>query len=188
MRVDENNYIKELKRGNEDALNFIIDIYLPLVKGITYKVLSKYSDKQLMEECINDIFMAVWNNSKKFNGEKNNFKSWIAKISKFKAIDYYRKISKKVEVPSYDIDLGYKIHVEDDILNSENKKEIINLINTLDNLDRDIFIMKYFMGMSVRSICKEKGITESAINNRVYRCKRKLKEKAPLYLKLKEEL
>ena len=94
MRVDENNYIKELKRGNEDALNFIIDIYLPLVKGITYKVLSKYSDKQLMEECINDIFMAVWNNSKKFDGEKNNFKSWIAKISKSKAIDYYRKISK----------------------------------------------------------------------------------------------
>lgn len=182
MRVNENNYIKELKRGNENALNYVIDMYLPLVKGITYKVLSKYSDKQLMEECINDIFMAVWNNSKKFDGEKNNFKSWIAKISKFKAIDYYRKISKNIELPSYDIDLGSKVHVEEEILKSENKKELTNLINTLEPIDRDIFIMKYFMGMSVNSICKEKGLTESAINNRVYRCKKKLKEKAPYIL------
>lgn len=180
MRVNENNYIKELKRGNENALNYVIDMYLPLVKGITYKVLSKYSDKQLIEECINDIFMAVWNNSKKFDEEKNNFRSWIAKISKFKAIDYYRKISKNIELPSYDIDLGSKAHVEEEILKSENKKELTKLINTLEPIDRDIFIMKYFMGMSVSDICKEKGLTESAINNR-----EEIKRKSPSIFKIK---
>ncbi len=38
MGCNETNYIKRLKKKKQDC--FIVDIYLPLVKGVTYKVLS----------------------------------------------------------------------------------------------------------------------------------------------------
>ena len=37
MKSTEKNFIKRLKRHEEDALEYIVEQYLPLVKGITQK-------------------------------------------------------------------------------------------------------------------------------------------------------
>ena len=100
MACNENNYIYRLKRGKEDALEYIVDKYLSLVKGVTYKVLSPLRNEYLIEECINDIFLSVWINRSKFTGKSDEFRKWIAAISKYKAIDYYRKEIKKLEISS----------------------------------------------------------------------------------------
>ena len=39
MKIDESNFIRELKYRNEDALDYLIESYGPLVKGITTKIL-----------------------------------------------------------------------------------------------------------------------------------------------------
>ena len=90
MKCNETNYIQRLKNHKDDALEYIVDKYIPLVKGIAYKVLSPLKNEWIIEECINDVFLSVWNNSDKFNGNNDDFKKWIFKIAKFKAIDYYR--------------------------------------------------------------------------------------------------
>lgn len=176
MKVNGENYIEELQKGNEDALNFIVDMYLPMVKGITYKVLGKIKDLGAIDECVNDIFISIWNNSSKFKGDNENFKSWIYKISKFKAIDYYRKLDKINYNICEDIHLGVVNGIEEDILLLERRNELIKLINKLDDLDRDIFLMKFYLGFDNGSIAKEKGITKAAVENRIYRGKKRLKE------------
>ena len=57
MWTREDNYIKRLKKGKEDALEFIVDKYLPLVKGITYKVLFTVGNEGDIEQGINDVFI-----------------------------------------------------------------------------------------------------------------------------------
>lgn len=69
MKVNEENYIKELQKGRESALNFILDKYLPLVKGVSLKVLGTFKDDGLVEECINDVFLSIWKNAKSFRGD-----------------------------------------------------------------------------------------------------------------------
>ena len=91
MKCNETNYIQRLKNHKDDALEYIVDKYIPLVKGIAYKVLSPLKNEWIIEECINDVFLSVWNNSDKFSGNSDDFKKWICKITKFKAIGYYRK-------------------------------------------------------------------------------------------------
>ena len=103
MRVNNSNYLKRLKNKKEDALEFIVDKYLPLVKGVTFKVLYSVGNNEVMEECINDIFLSIWNNSHKFNGDDDDFRKWICAIAKFKAIDYYRKLNKNLEIAIGDI-------------------------------------------------------------------------------------
>ena len=56
MKSNEKNFIKRLQRQKEDALEFVVDTYLPLIKGITHKVLLPIQNDGLIEECINDIF------------------------------------------------------------------------------------------------------------------------------------
>lgn len=177
MQCNENNYIQRLKKGKEDALDYIVDNYLPLVKGTVLKILTQFKDDGLVEECINDVFISIWNNANKFHGDNTDFKKWIYSVSKFKAIDYYRsKVRKGMDILET-IELIDRDCVEDRLIQSENRKEIINLINELDSVDRNIFILKFFLGYTSEDIALKLGITKAAVDNRIYRGKRKLKEK-----------
>nr|WP_232019952.1 sigma factor [Ureibacillus thermosphaericus] len=49
---------------------------------------------------MNDVFLAVSQNSDKFRGSEEELKKWIGTIAKYKAIDIYRK-QKKMEVVSH---------------------------------------------------------------------------------------
>lgn len=177
MWTREDNYIKRLKKGKEDALEFIVDKYLPLVKGITYKVLFNIGNESDIEECINDVFIAVWNNSNKFIGNDSDFKRWIGTIAKFKAIDYYRKLSKSKEIAlELPLDKKDSADVEEEILLSEYRQEILKLIDNLDEPDREIIILKFYLGIKSEDIGKRLGLTKASVDNRIYRAKRKLRE------------
>ncbi|WP_066390737.1 sigma-70 family RNA polymerase sigma factor [Neobacillus mesonae] len=185
MKCNDTNFIKRLQRQDEDALDYIVDQYLPLIKGVTCKVLSPLHNTGIIEECINDIFLSIWNNSKKFNGEANDFKKWVCAIAKFKAIDYYRQASKRLEIASNEMDLNPDQSVEDELIMLEDRTEIIKLINQLEPVEREIFIMKFFLGLKTEDISVKLGMTKAAIDNRIYRGKKKLSQKA-VNLKLGE--
>ncbi|AJS58366.1 sigma-70 family RNA polymerase sigma factor [Paenibacillus sp. IHBB 10380] len=178
MKSNDTNFIRRLQRQEEDALEFIVDKYLPLIKGVTYKILAPLNNNGVMEECINDVFLSIWNNSKKFNGDSNDFKKWICAIAKFKSIDYYRKASKKVEFTSDYIDLNTGKSAEDELMMLEDRTELITLINQLEPVERDIFIMKFFLGLNTEEISTKLGMTKAAIDNRIYRGKKKLNKNA----------
>lgn len=177
MVCNETNYIQRLKKGKEDSLEFIVDKYLPLVKGVTYKVLSPFRNEGIIEECVNDIFLSIWNNCDKFTGDNNDFKKWICAITKFKAIDYYRKEVKKIEVPLDEINIVSKNQLEDEIIAMEDREELIKLINLLEPMDREIFIMKFFLGVKSQDIATKFGVTKASIDNKISRVKKKLKNK-----------
>lgn len=180
MKSNEKNYIKRLKNKKEDALEFVVDMYLPLIKSAVYKVLSSLKKDGLIEECINDVFLSIWNNSEKFTGQEEDFKKWIYKIAKYKAIDYYRKESSKTTEEINQNLCASTDSVEQDIINKENRKEVMKLINTLEETDRKIFIMKFFLGDKSEVIAEKLNLTRSAIDNRVYRAKKKLYKSADI--------
>lgn len=177
MKCNNKNYISRLKKGKEDALEFIVDLYLPIVKGVTYKILYNLNNEGIIDECINDIFLSVWNNIDKFKGEEENFKKWICAIAKFKAIDYYRKEIKKAETIFECDRLVDKNLVEDELIQTEDKEEIMKVINSLEPMDRDIFIMRFFLGMRAEEVALKLGITKASVDNRVSRGRKKLKFK-----------
>lgn len=177
MSVNNSNYIKRLKDKKEDALEFIVDKYLPLVKGVTYKVLASAGKQDVIEECINDILLSIWNNCDKFSGEEKDFKKWICAIAKFKAIDYYRKLNKVVEIAVDNIAHEESSSAEDEAILNEDRAQLVNLLNTLDDIDKEIFIMKFFLGAKSEDIAKRFGVTKASIDNRIYRGKKKLRER-----------
>ncbi|MFJ8063672.1 sigma-70 family RNA polymerase sigma factor [Psychrobacillus sp. NPDC096426] len=177
MKSNEKNFIKRLKSEKEDAIEYIVDVYLPLIKGISYKILTPI-DNGLIEECINDIFLSIWKNAKYFNGDVDNFKSWICTIAKFKAIDYYRKALKNNEVDVGYLEIPDKYSVEEEIIQLENKDEVIHLLQELEPIDQKIIFMKYFLDLKSDEIADQLGMTKSSIDNRIYRGKKKLNKQA----------
>ena len=178
MKTNGTNFVRRLQMGKEDALEYIVDEYLPLVKGISYKILGPLSNEGLLEECINDIFLSIWNNAGKFKGDAIQFKSWVAAISKFKAIDYYRKAVKIKETGMDSLEFPVRHTVEVEIIQAENEKELMDLIHTLKPVDQKIVIMRFFLGMHSSEIAESLGLSKSAVDSRIFRARKKLSEKA----------
>ncbi|MFJ7667526.1 sigma-70 family RNA polymerase sigma factor [Lysinibacillus sp. NPDC097195] len=182
MKSNATNFIKRLQSGKEDALEYIVDNYLALIKGISYKVLSPFNNAGMVDECVNDIFLSIWHHAKDFNGDSAKFKSWICSIAKYKAIDYYRKAAKNLEVSSDCLEPAPSNSAEKDLLQNENRSELMQLIGRLEPIDQQIFIRKFFLGEHSEDIARTLGKTKASIDNRIYRCKKKLKIHATQFL------
>ncbi|KOS69240.1 RNA polymerase factor sigma-70 [Lysinibacillus contaminans] len=178
MKSNDRNFIKRLKRQEEDALEYVVDHYLPLVKGVVYKVLTPLQQESLLEECMNDVFLSIWENIDQFKGDAIDFRKWVCVIAKYKAIDYYRKAGKSMEVSSEHTGLLVEDSVEEALIQIENHEELLQLINRLDAMDREIFMMKFFLGVKTEDIAARFGLTRAAIDNRIYRGKKKLQQQA----------
>lgn len=94
MDINEENFIIQLRKRNEKALEYVINNYGWVIKSIVKKEM--YNLKNLQEECINDILLGVWNNINSFDEKRGEFKNWLGGITKFKCIDYKRRYLKDI--------------------------------------------------------------------------------------------
>lgn len=176
MKINDTNFIEQLKRKNPKALDYVIDGYSSLINGITIKTLISIGDRGIIDECVSDIIIAIWNNSHKFKGDKNKFKSWIAAIAKFKSIDYYRKYSKVLNNEIIDENLTSGKSTEDYFIEELESSKLISIIEGLDEPDRSIFVRKFLLDEKSKSISEALGLTVSNINTRISRGKEKIRK------------
>ncbi|ACQ51595.1 sigma-70 family RNA polymerase sigma factor [Clostridium botulinum] len=178
MKIDEDNFITQVKHKNSEALDFIVDEYSNIVFKIIRTVLNSNFYFQYVEECANDVFWSVWSNIDSFDENKGNFKHWIAAISKYKAIDYKRKLFKQNNIESIDDHiLCADTSIENDFILNENKEEIFEVMNYMKKEDQEIFIRRYFLDEKVENIAKILGVNRNLIDKRLSRGRKFLKEK-----------
>lgn len=182
MKCNDANFIKRLKKQREDALEYIIEQYSPIVHAISCKILSTTS-KDAVDECMNDVFLTVWQHANQFKGDPDDFRKWIAMITKYKAIDRYRQLEKQRAREQGDELLHERPDYEDvqkQLLLKEDKNELLLAISSLQHVDRDIFLKKYYLNLSTSEIAASLNLSVSAIENRLYRGKKKLAQNKQL--------
>ena len=76
--IDETNFIQQLVAKNEDALEYVIKRYKKIVSSVVDKYLNLIPSYK--EDCINDVFFAVWENADTYDSSKNTFANWICAL------------------------------------------------------------------------------------------------------------
>ncbi|WP_039658525.1 sigma-70 family RNA polymerase sigma factor [Clostridium tyrobutyricum] len=176
MKINNDNVISQLKKKNPRALDFIVDTYGGLIHSIVKKTLFNFENNGSVEECVNDVLLAIWKNIEKFH-QNNNFKSWIAAISKYKAIDYQRKLIKVLNNQDIDgMEIKSRDTVDKELLQKENYNEMMKLLSNLKQQDREIFIRKYFNDEPSGDIAEKLNVNKEVVNNRLSRGRKKLRK------------
>ncbi|WP_160688246.1 sigma-70 family RNA polymerase sigma factor [Clostridium sp. C2-6-12] len=175
MKIKEENFITQLSKRNEKALEYLIDNYGWVVKSIVHKHL--YNLKNVQDECINDIFLGIWNNIDSYDENKSEFKNWLAGIAKFKCIDYKRKYLKGIEYENIEnLEISVKDTTDEVLIKNELNDEINEILNCLNEKDRALFYKLYVEEKEINDVSEEIGLKRDVIYNRLSRGKKKIQK------------
>lgn len=176
MKITKHNFIRKFKKGKEEALEYVINKYAGIVKAVILNTFKGQKDSQLIEECMNDTFLGAFENARQFKGNQEDFRKWLCTIAKFKAIDKHRKLSRApLASELYEKD-NPVVSAEETYFSQQSIDDLLLMLGKLQAIDRDIFTMKFFLNMSNQDIANHLGLTKAAVDNRIYRGKKKLQQ------------
>ena len=164
VKIKEQNLIKQLKKKNPQAIDYIIDQYGGLIKTVLLKNL--YDQKDHWEECFNDCLLAVWNHPERFDTKKGDFKAFLCAIAKYKAIDLLRKELKRTskEISMYEEESIKEIkqlyQEERGFLQAEadaSDEELGKLLKCLSEEDKDLFYRRYVRTVSCTDFSRNRA-------------------------------
>lgn len=176
MRYSESELISEIKRHNEQAFDDLIREYTKPVYYLTYNILGIGNSREDIEECVSDVFVEVWERIDEFDGRRGNFRKWILMLTKYRALTCKRRLEKH-PVEYLDDDTQRALaDPSSPILDRETQQVILQIVKTFNDVDRQLFIRRYFLDEPVSLLMESMGMTRSAIDNRLSRSRNKIKE------------
>lgn len=165
MAVNDYILLQQIKRGNPDAWDTLVDKYYELI--FSYCVRRCYGNRQVAADLTQDIFLKLIENisSYHFSG---NFFNFLFTIAVNTCHNYYNK--KKLTQIEFDENILSKEDnfVEQNILNKEQNKQIQQMLNSLPPIQRDAIVLKYFYDLKVKDIANITGVgiatAQSSVN------------------------
>ena len=161
--------------GEQDKFT---ELYNSHKKKLAFVAGRHLSDKQLAEDVVHETFMAaIENKSKVFAMDNTDFLRWSYTVVKHKCHDITRKAERKPEQLLEDIDdlPESDNSIEEKMIQRDTFERIITHLGSLDEINRRILEMKYFLEMSTHEIADELGFTVVQVNSRIARARAKVK-------------
>ncbi|MBO5357266.1 MAG: sigma-70 family RNA polymerase sigma factor [Clostridia bacterium] len=151
---------------DENAIKETDSKYGKLLFRIAYNILNDICDS---EECQNDTYLGVWNAIPPTR--PTVFVAFITQIMRNTAINRYKSKKNKKNIPSdYTVtidELYNTLQSEDPVIASYEAKELAGIISSyikeLSEKEQYIFVGRYYMADSVKTIAKELKLTESTV-------------------------
>jgi RNA polymerase sigma-70 factor, ECF subfamily len=129
-------------------------------------------DKELSEDCVQDVFIKI-NNGLTTLRDESKFESWIFQIARNTIADFNRAKIKNSTVPIDDYDK--EIEHEENI-NSEVAEWIIPFIKQLPPKYSNPLMLYEIKGLSQQEIAEKENISLSGAKSRIQRGRVKLKD------------
>ncbi|MGH4140454.1 RNA polymerase sigma factor [Clostridium sp.] len=167
------NLIESILDGNVDSFNILVNKYELTVLRFIYNMIK---DKEASEDITQEVFITVYN--KLYLYDKNHkFSNWLLQISKNKCIDYIRKYKRVYESNIEDITniMSKEMSPEQVAEFKETKETIESYLNCLNEIDRQILIIKYSQNITFYDLAQILEMTESNVKRRYYSSREKFK-------------
>ena len=155
MENKDEYLVKEHLEGNQGAFKLLIDRYTPPL----YNFSVRFVGVDYAKDIVQDVFIKVWKNIKKFDNNRASFKTWIFTIARNTITDYLRK-KKSVTFSLLDTnEESFADSIEDDVilpdeaLSKLEDKELLNkLLDKMPIQYREVLVLYYQEEMTFNEI------------------------------------
>jgi RNA polymerase sigma-70 factor (ECF subfamily) len=94
--ADDQELMRALAGGGEEALRPLYARYAPLVFGLAARTL----DRATAEEIVQDVFLALWRNADQYDAARGPLRPWLLQIAHFRILNELRRRSRRPQIAS----------------------------------------------------------------------------------------
>lgn len=163
--------LRAIARGDAHALE---ELYASQGPGILAYLVSRLGDRQLAEEVLQDVMLAVWQGANRFRGE-SRVRTWMLSIARYKAINAQRGA-----VPTHQpIDEDLPDLTPDPSLMAEHGEAHTSLREALQRLpeaQREILELVFYHQLTGNEAARVMGVSTGTVKSRLHRAKANLRK------------
>lgn len=171
--MQENTVERLLLEKNEQGMDALLLHYGPLMRYIIAPILQNPQDR---EDCLSEVSMRVWEKIGQFDGEKGSFHAWLTAITRNTALNHARKASGSSAEELSESTPSPDPTPEETLLKKERQEALKTALSRLSYKERLLFYRKYYYRQSTAQIAAELGMTERAVEGKLYRVKKQLRK------------
>ena len=171
--MQENTVERLLLEKNEQGMAALLLHYGPLMRYIIAPILQNPQDR---EDCLSEVSMRVWEKIGQFDGEKGSFRAWLTTITRNTALNHARRASGSSAEELSESTPSPDPTPEETLLKKERQEALKTALSRLSYKDRLLFYRKYYYRQSTAQIAAELGMTERAVEGKLYRVKKQLRK------------
>lgn len=131
-------------------------IYRDYYGKIFAYVRSHINDRTTAEDITSDVFLKVYEKLDSFDEAKASFSTWIYTVARNTLTDHYRTRHITEEIPEA---FAAPSDIEESVCSSEMLKSLAAGLKTLDERERDIIILRFYKGKTLREISASLNIS-----------------------------
>lgn len=195
-----------LLEQNPDALDTLISRYSREIFYFIRVVLDGVGVTQDVEECVQDLFVVAWREINSFDATRGTLRTWLTMRAKYIALDRRRQLCRRQthttpladetrQWSALDHVRGWKssgrsgydtdgrasspqleASMEHLIEQNERREELRLALATLPELDRYLIYARYCKFASTEELAAKTGLSRHAVDTRLWRARKSLRE------------
>lgn len=172
--VTEREIIESIRQRDPQGASLLLTYYAPLMRYVISPILGSDHDR---EECLNDAAMRIWEKIDRFDPDRGSWTAWVTAVARNAALNRVRAAGSREETTELTPDIpSPEPTPEEALLRRERQQELRQALSRLAQFDRLIFYRKYYYLQSTAQIAAETGMTERAVEGRLYRIRKQLRK------------
>lgn len=147
--------------------------YGPLLRYVIAPILPNPQDQ---EDCLSETALRVWEKSGQFDPARGSWTAWLTAVARNTALDYARRQARRHIVGKVEENMpSPEPTPEEAVLLQERQEAVRRALERLPGGDRALFYRKYYYRQSTPQIAAELGLSQRAVEGRLYRLKKRLR-------------
>lgn len=170
----ERDIIESLLQKEEQGMAELLTHYGPLMRYIIAPILPNIQDQ---EDCLSEAAMRVWEKIEKFDPQRGSWKAWVTAVTRNAALNHKRSLSclqSTEEIPENTPSAAPT--PEDEVMRRERQSAVRRALQEISPKEQALFYRKYYYLQSTAQIASEMGMTERAVEGKLYRLKKRLRK------------
>jgi RNA polymerase sigma-70 factor (ECF subfamily) len=147
-------------------------LYIKYHRELYLYAFSLCKNHHLAQDLTSDTFFKAYLSI----GDVDYFKYWLFRVCKNLYLDFLKRNSKYSSVNILEDTLYSNETPLDKIIQSEEKKNLYNMVINLNESYKEMLILYYFCGFSLKEVSKSRNITEGAAKTMLFRARKSLKK------------
>ena len=165
----DSQLMQKVSEYDSKSLEELYDRYSPILYTLIKKIVA---DQKIAEEVLTDIFVIVWEKSRKIDLPINNVYTWLITLARNKAIDRKRRDESTEELPEYNDDYVIpRLSKFIDPLDLNNalsvKENFEGALNDLTDAQQYVLYLAYYEGKTENEIAKKLNIPLPTVKSKI---------------------